>query len=364
MRARSTLCFFSFCLLSGVAFAQEGEVSPDPNAIAADIGSAVLQGFVDPVLGALSETSATLASSMDELCQAPSAQALQAARDAFAETVPAWGYVSVLRFGPLVRENRFERIFFWPDPRGVTLRQVQGLLASDAPLSEDVAGQSVALQGLPALEYVLYGTGSQALAEEGQDERRCSYGASIASNVLAIVDTLVEGWGEGTPFHKAFTAPAPGLDPYRSNEEVAAEIVKAAGTALQFVRNAELLPALGDAPEKAQGRRAPFWRSGQSFAFAAAQLDGVDQLVHAAGFVDGTSDLVNGYGRAMVFDVSHARDALASVEAEPEQAFAAPEDRSRISYATVAMEGAKHTLNGELSGALGLVMGFNALDGD
>ncbi|MCP8882412.1 hypothetical protein NIM87_02745 [Devosia sp. XJ19-1] len=35
--------------------------------------------------------------------------------------VESWGRLSVLRFGPLISDNRFETIFFWPDLRGVTL---------------------------------------------------------------------------------------------------------------------------------------------------------------------------------------------------------------------------------------------------
>ncbi|MCR4267913.1 imelysin family protein [Nitratireductor sp. ZSWI3] len=357
MHARIFLCIIALVLAAPIAARAEEAIAPD-------IGVRVVRDYVSPTLRAFSQTSGRLKGTLDDLCRDPSPSALEAARIAFAETVGNWGHVSVLRFGPLAEGNRFERVFFWPDPRGVTLRQVQGLLGSKDALPADIAAESVALQGLPALDYVLFGTGAEKLGAAGGDERRCRYGAAVAGNVAGIAEALIGAWGEGTAFHAAFTAPAADRDPYRSVGEVAAEIVKAAGTALQFTRNAELLPALGDAPQKANGRRAPFWRSRQSFAFAAAQLDGVKQLVEAAGFVEGPSDTVNGYGRGVVFDVGHARDALLAVAGKPEEAFAEEEDRARIAYAAVAMEGAKHMLNGELSGALGLVMGFNALDGD
>ncbi|WP_269467881.1 imelysin family protein [Devosia ureilytica] len=47
--------------------------------------------------------------------------ALKQAQAEFGEMVESWGRLSVLRFGPLISDNRFETIFFWPDLRGVTL---------------------------------------------------------------------------------------------------------------------------------------------------------------------------------------------------------------------------------------------------
>ncbi|MBN8241928.1 imelysin family protein [Nitratireductor aquimarinus] len=356
MQARLSRCVLILCLSSAPALAQE-----TASTIAPDVGNRVLEGYVTPTLARFREASGALSNALGDVCGASSDSGLVAVHQRFSETVSAWGHVSVLRFGPLVAENRFERIFFWPDPRGVTLRQVQGLLASDEALPQDLAAQSVALQGLPVLDYVLFGTGGDKLAE---DARRCAYAQAVADNVADIAGALENGWAEGTAFQASFTAPAPDRDPYRSSAEVAGEVVKAAGTAIEFARNAELLPALGKSVEKARGKRAPFWRSGETFAFTAAQIEGVQQLITAAGFVDGPSDLVNGYGESMNFDLAHARDALEAVTGAPEAAFGEEEDRGRISYATIAMEGAKHTLNGELAGALGLVMGFNALDGD
>ncbi|WP_292893418.1 MULTISPECIES: imelysin family protein [unclassified Nitratireductor] len=356
MYARLFRSVLAVCLLAMPALAQD-----ETDTTAPDIGSRVLENYVTPALARFGETSSALAAALRAACESGSAGDLHAVRTAFSDTLSAFAHVSALRFGPLVAENRFERIFFWPDPRGVTLRQVQGLLAAEEPLPRNLADQSVALQGLPALDYVLFGTGGDVLAE---DARRCNYAMAVSNNVSNMAAELEQAWAEGTLFRTAFVAPAADRDPYRSTAEVAGEIVKAAGTALEFARNAELLPALGKTVEKARGKRAPFWRSGQTFAFVAAQIEGVQQLIDAAGFVDGPSDLVNGYGRGMDFDLSHARQALLAVEAAPEAAFSEEQDRGRISYAAIAMEGAKHTLNGELSGALGLVMGFNALDGD
>ncbi|WP_367715287.1 imelysin family protein [Nitratireductor sp. GISD-1A_MAKvit] len=356
MHARPFHAILILCLLTAPALGQGGQEK-----IASDIGRRVFERYVSPALEGFRQTSGALSFSLANLCAGTGNADIEETQARFADTLAAFAQIYVLRFGPLVEDNRFERIFFWPDPRGVTLRQVQALLASDDPLPDKLAGQSVALQGLPALDFVLFGSGADALSK---DEKRCSYAQAIAANIADLAKALDNAWQDGSAFHTAFTAPASDRDPYRSKAEVAGEIVKAAGTALEFARNAELLPALGNTAEKARGKRAPFWRSRQTFSFVAAQIEGVRNLVTAAGFVDGPSTLVNGYGRAMAFDLANARKALLSVDTEPERAFSRGEERDRISYASIAMEGAKETLNGELSGALGLVMGFNALDGD
>ena len=66
----------------------------------------------------------------------------------------------------------------------------------DASVTEPdpLAEKSVALQGLPALEYLLYGDGADALAQSGEAGAfRCSFAASIATNVDRIARDVGEG---------------------------------------------------------------------------------------------------------------------------------------------------------------------------
>jgi predicted lipoprotein len=70
-----------------------------------------------------------------------------------------------IRFGPVTEENRLERILFWPDRKGIGLKQVQAAIAGEDATAADpqtLPGKSVAMQGLGALEFVLFGTGSDS----------------------------------------------------------------------------------------------------------------------------------------------------------------------------------------------------------
>ncbi|MCO5159096.1 MAG: imelysin family protein [Aquamicrobium sp.] len=329
-----------------------------------DLGARVTDGYARPAAQAFTVAARETARLTGELCAVPGGESLGAARAAFAGLVPAWGGLSVLRFGPLQAENRYERLFFWPDPRGVIVRQVGVLLAGkdEAALAPGaLAARSVAVQGLPALEFALHGAGAGDLETEAGGYR-CRYALAVATNVADIAAAVEVGWDEAAPFHDDFAAPAAGNDLYRSQREVAGEIVKALGTALQFTRNAELLPPLGETPDKARGKRAPLWRSGLTFALAAARIEAAVALLDAAGFAGDAE--ARGAVETMRFDLAHAAEALRAVTTPAEDAFAPGEDRERIRYATVALDAANATLGEKLSAALGLTMGFNALDGD
>lgn len=347
-------------IASGVAFAQQ------PSPIPADIGERIATGFIRPAVDTLMMAATSQRSYIYELCDMPSADALKAARDEFGQLAPALGRLSVLRFGPLFDEYYFDRIFFWPDQRGVTLRQVQGVLAENDPSATDpdtLAGKSVAVQGLPALEYLLFGSGSDELATTSA-AFRCAYARAISNNVLLMIEDVEMSWREVTSLVDSFVAPAADKDPYRSAGEVAGEIVKAMSTALQFTRTAELLPALGETPDDARGKRAPFWRSDLTFDFVEAQIGGMIELLDASEFAAAEEPLVRDLANSIRFELHNAQTALEAVDVPSESAFADEEARGRIKFAMIALEGANQILSERFSAAIGLTMGFNALDGD
>lgn len=333
-------------------------------ASAQGVGRQVIDGFVAPSTAAFTRSTAELAASVGALCDRPSDEALSASRTAFAAALDDWGRVSVLRFGPLTEDGRFEKLFFWPDARGIGLKQVQGLLAAKDPgeISAGMAGKSAALQGFPALEFTLHGTGSESLATG--DPWRCSVASAIASNIAAIAATVAGEWDAGSPFAASFSTTVEGREPYRAEAEVQGEIVKALATALQFIRSAELAPPLGEAPEKANGKRAPMWRSRLTAPLIVAQIDGVRLLLAAAGYEQSLPEDSRYVASSIRFELDNAIRTLGQVEGPVEQAFGTEPDRGRFVFAELALHHASELVTRDLAAALGLTMGFNALDGD
>lgn len=329
-------------------------------------GANVADDFARPALADFENAAIRLTLATQGLCAVPGAATLAAARSLFGEAARAFGRASVLRFGPLAAEDRFEKLFFWPDPRGIALKQVQAALAQKDEALADVAalaGKSVALQGLPALEFALFGTGSHELVSAPAGFR-CRFAAAVAANIAFVAGEAVAGWRADTAFATSFTDPQPGGEPYRSAAEVDGEIVKALTTALQFIRAAELQPPLGDDIAGANGRLAPLWRSDATFGLVTAQIAGARDLLLAAGYAETLPADANWLPGQVRFGLDAARRGLEQIAAPAEKAFADAADRGRIEFADVALDGAGHDISEKLSAALGLTMGFNALDGD
>jgi predicted lipoprotein len=147
--------------------------------------------FIVPHAETFKTATARLAGAMTAVCSAGGdAPSRAAAIAAFADTARAWGSFDFIRFGPVTRAHRLERILFWPDPRATAQRQLGALVAArkqDVIAPGALASQSVAVQGLTALEILLYD--EKAPLGAGTDEAavyRCAVARAIADNLATI----------------------------------------------------------------------------------------------------------------------------------------------------------------------------------
>ena len=82
-----------------------------------EILKSTLLSYIQPSYGLLVERTQALELSAAELCSATDASRLQASREQFHQVVDAWGRIEWLRIGPVMRDNRLERVFYFPDRR-------------------------------------------------------------------------------------------------------------------------------------------------------------------------------------------------------------------------------------------------------
>src|ERR1700761_8555604 len=148
---------------------QAAPADPMNEAAAPGVMRKAVDDVIRPDYAAMQASAATLSTAMTALCSAPSGSAATIAKAAFGGTVDAWSKIEIVQVGPVLEKNRFEHILFYPDRKGIGLKQVQALIAKaddkDATV-EGVASKSVALMSLTALEYVLYGNGSDTLSKD------------------------------------------------------------------------------------------------------------------------------------------------------------------------------------------------------
>lgn len=353
--------------------AQEGAPPAEPPRIAfRPVVERAVDVVIVPGYRALAERASAEATLVDDLCWQADVARLEAARAGFGELVLAWSRVELVRFGSAREQNRYERLFFWPDPRGRGLQQIQEIIATEDASAASVATlreKSVAVQGLFALEFILYGTGSEVLTEPADPARsfRCRFGAAIAGAIAQTAEEILEGWTKPDGYAALMNDAGPENPVYRSHGEAVQELIKAAREQLQLARDLKLAHAIEDTPAKAQPKRAPFWRSDLTLASIRANIAAVEALVGPDGVGAVLPRDEPWIANELAFELREVDRTLVRVGERGERwevLVADDESHADLTYALIPLAAAIALLEGGYPAALGLITGFNSLDGD
>ncbi|MEM6615826.1 MAG: imelysin family protein [Pseudomonadota bacterium] len=323
-----------------------------------------IEAVIVPNHQSFAENAVGMVDPVQALCAAPSADALETARERFKSTTIAWSRVEMFRFGPAREENRFEKLFYWPDRKGRGLKQVQRILANEdetARTGQTLSGKSVAVQGLPALEFVLFGTGSDDLA--GGAAYRCDYAIALTEVIAANAAALVAGWSEIGGYGDLMRTAGSATSPYRSHSEAVQDLIKAASEQLQIVGDMKVSAAIGDEVAKAKPRRSPFFRAQMTSATIVANLDAVEAL-----FVSSINDLLPEddarYAGTLSSELDQARKRLSGLDPDWETVAASEDGHASLRALRFPLGGAVRLASEVYPATLGLTLGFNSLDGD
>lgn len=350
------------CLaLAGCASAFAAE----PPGAAAMVQGAI-RSYVAPAYARLAGKTGELDEAVGGLCAEPSGARLATARRAFAETVDAWSRIELVRFGPVTEENRLERILYWPDRRSIGLKQVQAILAGEDASAIDptsLAGKSVAVQGLGALEFVLFGTGADELANSAGF--RCAYAAAISANVEMIAAAIDAAWRAGEGAAGLWAKPGPDNPLYRDGAEALGEAFDVMVHGLELVRDVRINGFLGKGADDDKPRQALFWRSGHTIASLRGNLASMESLLEAADMAAHLPDDRRWIERSARFELANAGRALAGLDGlSVEHILADPELRAKLDYVRLVTSSLSDVIGRQLSGEFGLTAGFSSLDGD
>jgi predicted lipoprotein len=335
----------------------------------ADLGQRLADGYVRPATAQLVARSGALQRDLAKWCEAgaPAAGRAQVDED-FRALLEAWARVEFLRFGPLVRDNRFERIFFWPDPRGLVSRQLLAALKAADPAAlapGALRGRSVAVQGLPAIEFLLFGDGADSLSDGAPASRfRCALAAATTANVRDIAAELDRDWSASGETGREFTAPAPANALYRNRQEVAAEAFKALATGIKFLREAKLAPMMGATPAEAREQRGTFWRSKSTARYLAANVRGLGDFYAAAKLADSYTPAERSADESFLAEIGRAETNLRTVADAPLGAALSGNQRRHFTLAQLIADNLRNMVDEVIAPAFGVTIGFNALDGD
>lgn len=360
-------------IATGPAAAQEGEAPLprvlDDTALPGVMAKAV-DDFIIPGYRNLSRATATLAATSAALCAQPSEAALQTSRSAFAEVVQTWSRIEIIRLGPALEQNRFERFLFYPDRKSTGLKQVQAVLAKSDERATDVESlkaKSVAVQGLGALEYVLYGKGADRLA--GKDGSfRCRYGHAIAGNLEAIAGELRAAWEKPDGIQAAWKAPGPDNPLFRDNKEAATELLGVLVHSVEMVKDQRLRPfyagTISARPGKDNPKLAIYWRSNQTMPSISANFRGLQTFFVTSGM----EGLLPADSRSIAGSVNFLLKTLISaadrIDDPIDAALADDKRRAILNFIALNTADLLDRLNHDFGGAIGLGAGFSFADGD
>jgi predicted lipoprotein len=330
--------------------------------------TATAKTVIIPAYQAFGQSAEAMQGALDSLCKQPSQATLDQARKQFAETAAVWAKIQYISFGPVAIHQRAFRIEYWPDKRNVVGRQLNDVLGKQdhaALEAERFATTTVGVQGLPALERLLFADDALAKLGDAGAAFRCGLFAAIGLNLETIAHDVVAGWTEGErSFLARIEQPSEDDEELPNGRDAAGRLLNDLLTATIAMRDMKLLAPLGESLEKAKPQGSEYWRSGQSVAILKANLDGWRALFDGLGGLLAAQPDGKATADEMAAAVEQASSALAQVTLPLDKAVADPAQRTQVEAFAAQLIKMRDLLAGPVTTRLNLPIGFNALDGD
>jgi predicted lipoprotein len=331
-------------LLSLIAFVLPAQAEDD-------VLKRVTEGFILPHYHAFAAGNDAQEKAWASFCAKPDDAGFDAVRAAYLKSADAWSAVEIIRYGPVAESYRLERISHWPERKNAVSKALSQLLAGEGTADltpEEFVKNSVAGQGLPALERLLFdgeNPKSLFLISSPAAQRRCAVATAIAANLARMGHEIEAGW--------------PALAAQFDDEEFAKEAKTRLATDFiahfEFIRDAKLRPIFGKEPALARPQLAEGWRSKRTKQALIINLDAAKAM--AAIILQG----FDAYTPSMI-------DTAKSLAEELDPDFGAlaqsPKTRPGLFLVLDAVTAARDKANDELPAALDVTVGFNSLDGD
>ncbi|MCV2868927.1 imelysin family protein [Defluviimonas sp. WL0002] len=282
-------------------------------------------------------------------CRAESADL----RTAWNGAMDAWFAIADLRFGPLEDGARRQVIAYWPDKSGHRPKALSRILSSQDPAlttPERYGEQPVSVRGLYAIEAMLY---DPRFNTYGATDPGCALVRAATADLARTARDVATDWNTG--FAETLrTAGEAGNPRFLDEIEARQVIFTALLTSLQFDITERLGLPLGTPdtprPTRAEGRLSQRSQHNLELALAAHQALALALVPEGATMTEEDFERVRW---------------MASKLDDPD--FSAVEDpmgRFRLEAVQTALTLLRAEANEELSAALGVTMGLNALDGD
>jgi uncharacterized protein len=302
--------------------------------------------FAVPRFEAVAKAAHAQADAWASFCAAGKFKDTAALKSAFNDLADAWARVEFVRIGPAATALRVERFNWWLDRTGATTKALNAMLAAP-PAPDKLASGSVAGQGLPVIERLIYGP-------EPLTAQRCAIGVAVAHGQAVIADAIVSDWTSPAGAAAALDANTRWNMSFADASEAANVMMTDCAAGLEGLKDLKVAMLLHDALNTTAPRLAEGVRSGRSWRDVqlnlAAIRDGVSYFLRDAPAADKArldAAFDDAEGALKIVNDPTLKDRAAAIN-HAHDVFTA------LSTAAIAV----------LPEATGLTLGFNNLDGD
>lgn len=299
--------------------------------------------------GALAESSQRLAAATKVYCAKPDTNNHLSASQAWKEAFLAWQRVRYVDFGPIEQNSMAWQFQFWPDSKDLIRQKNKRWIADSQPITAArLATDSVAVKGLPAMEYLLFERASTA---QPLQEKGCELLIAVGEHNQANAGKLLESWQAFGPH-------------YLKDAQYDSTTIVAAMHALEIMKDARLGGPMG---AKGAGKRSPWladaWRSGQSLRAIEASLRGLEDT-----FMPGLALHLQAENRSALIEslqrqLGRTLERLADMPDDMTPLLNSDVGYRSLQLLQIDVERLATQLSG-IAAELGIVRGFNSSDGD
>ncbi len=322
----------------------------------------------EPAFAGFRDAARAAADAVTTLCADPRDATLADARAAWIGERDAWGRALPFAYGPIADQMQQGPLDFWPARPDTVEAAVTA--APAAPDAAYVAGLGTSAKGMPALEYLLFGTDPSAVlpaladpAAEGP--RRCAFAQALAADIAARADALAAAW---TPdFADQLATPGGALGTSQQHVDL---VTNGAIEALAIMVKTKLDTPLGNLTGAAvdatllESRFAARAREDLTTNLAAvwAVYHGADAQAEPEGIAVLVRDVDAALDDRVHVQHDSAVQALAAIPAPIADALTT--DRNAVQFARDEIDTLRRMLKLDVGSALGVTLALSDNDGD
>lgn len=278
-------------------------------------------------------------------------------KQAYDNLSDAWANVEFVRVGPAAIALRVERFNWWLDRTDATGKALTAMMTAKADdlTVEKLAQGSVAGQGLPILERLLYPASEANKLKSKEGAQRCAVGEAVTREQSAIADQIIADWTAPDGARAALESNKAWKSAFVDSNEAASVMMTDLVAGLEILKDRKVAMEFHDILNAKAVRLAEDARSGRTLRDIARNLAATRQGL--AIFMTQAKPAEQTQMNAVFDDAARSLKELEAAKDELARVSAVKEALSVFgALSTTAMT--------VIPQATGLTLGFNSLDGD